>query len=286
MGIYDRPYYQEESRTGFNFGARTMIANIVIVNVVLFVIDALVIGRQDTPWRPSQLLAVRADTILHPLTWWRFLTSGFAHDPFDMGHIVGNMLGLFFLGQAVEQRYGAKAFLRMYLTAVVVCSVVWSLVHYFTLPQAHMIGASGAVTCVILLFALNYPRRTVLFMMFIPMPAWVLGLFVIGNNLFNLNSSDNVAYDAHLTGALYAWLYFRTHWTLALPFDGNLLSKLKWPKKRPNLKLHAPEERSSQLDEQADAILDKLHRQGQESLSSRERKILEEYSRRMKEKFR
>ena len=52
------------------------------------------------------------------------------------------------------------------------------------------------------------------------------------------------------------------------------------------LKLHAPEERSSQLDEQADAILDKLHRQGQESLSSRERKILEEYSRRMKEKFR
>ena len=264
-----------------------MIMNIVIVNAVVFFIDAFIIGRGDTPWRPADFLAVRANTIVQPWTWWRFLTAGFCHDPFDMGHIIGNMFGLIFLGQAVEQRYGSRAFLRMYLTAIIFCSVVWSCVHYFVTPNASMIGASGAVTTVIMLFIFNFPRRMILFMFFIPMPAWVFGVFVIANNLFGLRGNDNVAYDAHLTGALYAWLYFRTNWTLLSGWSGDLLSKLSLPKRKPRLKLHTPSgERDSQLDEQADAILDKLHRQGQESLSARERKILEEYSRRMKEKFR
>jgi hypothetical protein len=64
------------------------------------------------------------------------------------------------------------------------------------------------------------------------------------------------------------------------------MSKLKWPSSKPKLKVHQPEERLTVLDEQADAVLDKLHREGIESLSPRERKILEEYSRRMQQKHR
>jgi len=46
------------------------------------------------------------------------------------------------------------------------------------------------------------------------------------------------------------------------------------------------EDRYEVLDKQADQVLQKLHREGQESLTSKERRILEDYSRRMKQKHR
>jgi membrane associated rhomboid family serine protease len=308
MGIYDRPYYQDEHRGGFSFSGRSMIVNLIIINVVVFLIDAFVFGRRDSPYRPSELFAVHSDTLLKPWRWWQFLTYGFCHDYRTVGHVLGNMLGLFFLGQEVERHYGSKVFLRMYLTALILCSVIWGITEVIVGRQnASLIGASGAVTAVVMLFALNFPRRTILFMMFIPMPAWVLGVFIVVFNLFGAHSAgegDRVAYDVHLTGAAYGYLFFRSRWAFgSLPWfggggestrparrsgggGGGIMSKLKWPSSKPKLKVHQPEERLTVLDEQADAVLDKLHREGIESLSPRERKILEEYSRRMQQKHR
>lgn len=316
MGIYDRPYYQDEPRSGFSFSGRSMIVNVVIVNVAVFLIDAFLfplLNLSDAWFRPKILFAVHSDTLFKPWMWWQFLTYGFCHDPDKIGHILGNMLGLFFLGQEVERHYGSKTFLRMYLTSLVLCSVVWGLTEavFIQRPEGSMatlIGASGAVTTVVMLFAFNFPRRTILFMMFIPMPAWVLGVMIVVFNLFGAHSAgaDNrVAFDVHLTGAAYGYLFFRTQWAIgSLAFlgsaaggssparkpssggRGGFLSKLRWPGSRPALKIHQPEERMTVLDEQADAVLDKLHREGIQSLSPRERRILEEYSRRMQQKHR
>jgi hypothetical protein len=59
---------------------------------------------------------------------------------------------------------------------------------------------------------------------------------------------------------------------------------LQYPRRRPKLKLHKAPDASGALEEQADAVLDKLYREGESSLTARERKILEDYSRRMKQK--
>ena len=53
----------------------------------------------------------------------------------------------------------------------------------------------------------------------------------------------------------------------------------------PRLKVHNPQEPAEDgLESRADEILEKLHRHGEASLSARERRILEEYSRKMKQK--
>jgi hypothetical protein len=59
-------------------------------------------------------------------------------------------------------------------------------------------------------------------------------------------------------------------------------------KSRPKLKIHDPErdDPNRKQDEEADRILDKVNREGMESLTSKERRILEEYSRRMRKKHR
>jgi membrane associated rhomboid family serine protease len=291
MGIYDRPYYQDEQRPAFSLAGRSVVVNLIIVNVVVFVIDAFLFGDRNVPFRPSNLFATWSDTLLKPWMWWQFLTYGFCHSPQSTGHILGNMLGLFFLGQEVERHYGSKLFLRMYLTALVFCSVAWSATEVALGHGASsLIGASGAVTAVVLLFALNFPRRTILFMMFIPMPAWVLGVILVLYNLVGVQSGtggdQRVAYDVHLVGAVYAFVFFKTQWAFGNQMSGRWTPKIGWIRRKPKLKVHDPESRPRGLEEQADAVLEKLHRQGQESLTARERRILEEYSRRIQQKRR
>ncbi len=143
-----------------------------------------------------------------------------------------------------------------------------------------------------ILFALNYPRQTILFMMFIPMPAWVLGVLIVVMNLVGIENSalaesgDRVAYDVHLVGAAYGLLFFRTHWDLASFWRSDWRHWLRRRAQGTQLKLHEPAEGGSTLDEQADVVLQKLHEHGEASLSARERKILEDYSRRLQQKRR
>jgi membrane associated rhomboid family serine protease len=292
MGIYDRPYYQDEHRPSFSLAGRSMVVNLIIINVVVFVVDAFLFAGDNGRFRPSGFLSAKPETLLKPWMWWQLLTYGFCHDPFNAGHILSNMLGLFFLGQEVERHYGSKPFLRMYLTALILCSVAWCITEVALGHRgSSLIGASGAVTAAVLLFALNFPRRTILFMMFIPMPAWVLGVILIVVNLLGVRSDVRggdvqIAYNVHLVGAAYAFVFFKTQWALGNWFRGGWTPKIRWPGRRPKLKVHDPESRQRGLEEQADAVLEKLHRYGQESLTVRERRILEEYSRRMQQKRR
>ena len=300
MGLYDRPYYQDEPRRSFSplSGQRSMILNLIIVNAAIWVIDVYLYRPDGRAGHLSSLLAVTPQTLRQPWMWWQFLTYGFAHDPRSIMHVAGNMLGLFFLGQPVEELYGRKVFLRIYLTSLVLCSIVWCLTQNLLaeVNQRYelmsLIGASGAVTTVVILFALNFPRRMILFMMFIPMPAWVLGVLIVVLNLTGslggatATGGHRVAFDVHLVGAAYALLFFRTRWDAGTVWPSNWSSWLPRRRQRPRLKLHEPSAGQRALEEQADAVLEKLHRHGEGSLTPRERKILEDYSRRMQEKRR
>jgi hypothetical protein len=52
---------------------------------------------------------------------------------------------------------------------------------------------------------------------------------------------------------------------------------------RPDVRLHDPEATAKE-DAEADRILDKIHRQGQSSLTSSERRFMEKYSRRVRQR--
>ncbi len=73
-------------------------------------------------------------------------------------HILFNMLQLFFLGREVEARYGTREFYFLYLTMIILGGIVHSLVN---LGQSFLlVGASGAVCGIVLLFVLNNPFAT------------------------------------------------------------------------------------------------------------------------------
>ena len=145
--------------------------------------------------------------------YWTLLTSEFSHVMFL--HFFVNMFVLASFGPIVEQTIGSGRFLRFYLVAAIVASLSHALVSAFLLghPELPALGASGAIAGVILLFALIFPRATILLFGLIPMPALVGALLFVGLDVVGLIAQTEggglpIGHGAHLGGAATGVLYY------------------------------------------------------------------------------
>jgi len=279
MGIYDRDYYREQ-RPSFSIRApSTIVGVIILINVALYLANGLFTPKGN---QITELLSAHGDTLTKPWMWWQLLTYGFVHSPDSLSHILFNMLGLWFLGREVELHYGRQEFLRLYLVLLVVGALVWSIGNRLHPAQVaggvSVLGASGAVVGVVILFALNFPRRTLLLFFVLPVPAWLVGVLVVVSDLQGVPRPDsNVSYTVHLGGAAFAFLYYQFGWNLTrLTGGGFSLSRLK---PRPKLRIHDPVSEEAELSAEVDRILEKIHREGEGSLTRKERRKLEDASR-------
>jgi len=290
MGLEDRQYYREDYDQRSRFfvpGRHSMVTILVVINVVIFVLDAFspkMEGMGGTHWL-SYLLGVKSNQL-----WavWTYLTHGFAHASYDtqtgIWHLLGNMLGLWFLGSAVEQRLGRFEFLRFYLISIVVSAIGFTLVRLFISAQgfSFIVGASGGVTAVVTLFIFMYPKQQIFLMGIIPMPAWVLGVFLLLSNFMTaLSPNSNIAWEAHILGGALGCAYYLQRWNFEwLSFAGGGISEIF--KSGPKLKVHNPDSKDEKLQRAADEILVKISTEGESSLTRRERKILNQYSQQLR----
>jgi len=295
MGIYDRDYFREEQpppgvRLG---GTRSMAVNLIIINAAIFLLNLFteVVGKDGEGnlihWL-GDVMALQSSLFSEPWKCYQLLTCGFAHG--SILHILFNMYGLWLFGRDVEGLYGKKEFLRLYLVLIVLSGLAWVLIANATGNLGSVIGASGAVVGIAIVFCLRFPHRTMC-LMFAPsvqFPAWVLGLVFVGIDVLGAMGAGwgNVAYSAHLAGAVLAFLYVKSGMNFGRLVPGRFSLKSLTPK--PRLRIHEPEDESDyrELDAEADRILDKVHREGEASLTQRERRALENYSRRMRQKHR
>ena len=295
MGYQDRDYYREGSQSQF---VTSVVVKLIILNAIVFLADVFFGGANH---QIRDALSLDAANLQKPFYWYQFLTAGFTH--LDLGHIFFNMLGLYIFGKPLEERFGSREFLRFYLIALVTGMIAWAVREYVwqvqvpgAQPSRHvLLGASGAVTAVTILFCLLYPRATLFAAFLFPVPAWLIGAIIIVKNVLGLGESSplggGVAYDVHLFGAAFALGYWYFGWNFGqlpgLAEVGRLFtSPKKWLQPRPSLKVHDPEQYYEDLDVEADRILDKLHREGEASLTPQEKRTLEDYSRRMRQKLR
>lgn len=282
MGLYDRDYYQEERESRFVGGDRPVVTTLILINIGVFVIDYFSQG-QLTNW-----LALRSDLLTHPWYAYQLVTAGFLHSTDNIWHIIFNMYSLWLFGREVETLYGRAEFLRVYLVLLVLSSLTWvvceNLINGFAEPPRFMLGASGAVTGIIILFACNFPRRVLLIWGVLPVQAWVLALIFVALDLIGTRQAGtNTAYTAHLGGAAFGFLYFRTRSRFGE--IGSAIDFSQWFKRRPKLKLRRAED-DDDLNTRVDKVLEKISREGEESLTRAERKLLENASRRYQQRRR
>jgi membrane associated rhomboid family serine protease len=134
-----------------------------------------------------------------------FLHAGFAH-------LFGNMLFLWIYGDNVEHRLGPTRTVVAYLGT----GIAATLFHAIGDPSSEipMIGASGAISGVLGLYFVWFPRNHVRLLVLLP-PFWmdtvevqsriVLGFYLVADNLLPYvltQGGGGVAYGAHIGGFL------------------------------------------------------------------------------------
>ena len=299
MGIYDREYYRGETRGSAWWSGASPVCNALIgINVAVFVFQHLT--RLDPDVITTFFAASVEETFRH-YKLWELLTATFFH--VGIWHLIQNMWFFWIVAREMEPLYGSRDFLAFYLGAAICSTLVWVLLAMVSHQANPMVGASGAVTAVVMLFTLYYPKREIYFIIF-PMPMWMLlAIFLILPLIPILNGgTTNVAVEAHLAGAAFAFLFkqFDLRWSRLI--SGRI--------SRPSLRIFSPipreptRSRSSspsrttasvgagpkspsvsvlpeeQLDARLDEVLAKIAREGRSGLTEEDLRVLQEASRR------
>lgn len=286
MGLENREYLRNEygsSPGGFRWSSTSVIIKVILVTIAVFILQIVTTtegkGSEVTRW-----LQLSPDNLFSGGQIWRLLTYAFCHNPRDLFHLAFNMISLYFIGDILLRIVGQREFLWFYCCSAIfagMCAVL-----YYTIRQQpfNIVGASGAVCAAFGLVAFHFPRHPVMLMGLIRMEMrWMLVVFLLIPILFDSSKNGSIAHSAHFGGVLFAFLYFRSHMNISRWWDGFAGRMRAKRRNRGKLKIFAPPTTTeSSLDTQMDAILEKISREGEASLTSRERNILIQASRQLR----
>ena len=246
-------------------GGMSMLWALIVINAVMYLVAA----------RPGSglysllaLYCVRGNFRIFQL-----LTAGFLH--YDFMHILVNMYGLYIFGKLVAPHLGAKRFLALYLAGVLCGNLLFLALNLNT--RLSLVGSSGAVCAVMMAAAMLEPdqRFLMLFMPFTPIKTSTLIVcYTIIELIMALTSTQStVAHLAHFGGFVGGYLLIK------ITCRGNVAWD-PFRRKRPNYWQRSaaegrskPEFRTSASPvsrNELDALLDKISREGINSLSPEE----------------
>ncbi|MBN2119429.1 MAG: rhomboid family intramembrane serine protease [Candidatus Omnitrophica bacterium] len=256
--------------SGFRFGPSMTgtVRALIIVNVGVFVLIHI-FPQFEWLWRFSLV----SKLVSSRLMLWQFVTYMFLH--VGLWHLVVNMLMLWFFGPAIEEYWGRRQFIFYYFFTGIGAGLCSFLVSFNS--SIPVIGASGAIFGILVAYAIMFPETVILLFFIFPMKIRHAVLVLAAINLLGAisSSSGGIAYFAHLGGGFFGYLYFKNEW-IRLRLSAFSFSNLKsYRKRKQNENKKAREE---DIDKEVDRILDKISKQGLDSLSSREQKLLKRKS--------
>ena len=300
MGWEDRQYNNGHGGTGGAMfgragGGKSVVTWLLIINCVVFVLDSILTGGTRVPdWmKPYVVGRFTVEEAIEGFQIWRVLTYQFLHG--DFMHILFNMIGLFFFGRLLEQWWGSKRFLAFYLLCGVAGVAPYTLIAYLApnlivnagspelgqysgeiARQIGLIGASGAIYGILLGCAVLFPHQEVR-LLFPPIPMKMRTLAIVFLTIAVLSilaGSLNTGGElAHLGGAALGFYLVKRpsllNWVDRLSAsaiqDG--YTKGRFEKKQ---------KKEEATREEVDRILSKVSEKGIQSLSKREKKILQQ----------
>ncbi len=138
--------------------------------------------------------------------WYRAFTHAFVHS--DFTHLGFNMITLYFFGTSLERVLQSSGeFIFFYLSSILVTSI-FSYYKHKSEPHYVAVGASGAVSAVLLSLVLYAPWAIIRLQLFIPIYYILYAIFFVGYSRYmDKKASDNVAHDVHLIGGVYGMVY-------------------------------------------------------------------------------
>ena len=268
---------------------------------------------QLTLFGPDVLYSALAlDPARMPGSWWTVVTYMFVHA--WLAHLAFNMFTLWMFAPRLEQEWGTRPFVLFYLW----CGVGGAIAHLIFAQHSAVIGASGAISGVLVAYAIRWPDEEVYLFGVIPMKSRWLILAMLGmNTIFALSPNSRIDWTAHVGGMAFGWIFLKLYsaggisrvkgWVSAVPDEPEDMPRAVPRGRQPT------RDRSSGVDEvvarsnaialreskplqhvprqetpkeyaaKVNRVLDKISRQGIASLTRDERRLLEEMSRKLRD---
>jgi membrane associated rhomboid family serine protease len=297
MSWQDRPYSQDDDHDG-GFGGggfriawprpTSVVKWLLIINGAAYLLALLSTNIRGFSW-----------TLFFGLSWdrffsgyiWQPVTYMFSHSLRDPFHLIYNMLIVYFFGTQLEPRLGRQRFLQFYFACGLLAALAYLLLSA-AVPASRevpVIGASGAVFGLIIAAMILFPHMQIIFI-FVPMTVRVFGFIMLGIHFIPLlaaGNRTNIGGEVcHIAGALggLALLYF---WGFSTSRPSGGKSKMAaWMTKRRKgaWERRTREQRAEQ--QEVDRILAKVGSSGMHSLTRRERRTLEQATKRQQQRER
>ena len=201
--------------------------------------------------------------------WWKFFTFGFLHA--NIFHLVANMLLLYFAGCESESILGRRHILGIFGGG----TLLGGAFHCIAMPDYQLVGVSAGVAAVVAAYATTLPEFEVVGHLFFVIPLKVRAKFfgitiaVIGAACWAANIQPIMGPASVLFGSAFGWVYARQ-----LGFGNPFWWQRRIYERRQRAQRLARMSADQFVSEEIDPILEKIAREGMESLTREERRIL------------
>jgi membrane associated rhomboid family serine protease len=279
---------------------------LIAINVAIYFLQLTVVGARNMEFA----LGFQVSDLGH--AWWTIVSYMFVHG--GLWHIALNMYTLYLFGPRVEHSWSPGEFTRYY----VLCGLGGWFAHLLFARESLLVGASAAVFGVTLAYVRRWPDEELYLFGVLPIKAkWLVPLLVTTNlvsGVFAGESGGGVAYMAHLGGLAAGWLYLRTSSSTGIDKLKQRVSQVPdipdEPPRAVPRSLPRSREKAQEVDDivakskamttrrpavlppvakptvarasDLDHVLDKISEHGLDSLTSEERRLLEEMSKKLR----
>ena len=292
--MYNRNFLDEFKKF---FLSRNMLSRLILINVIVYIlanISSLILSLYQIPHTHSLFtdwfaVPSNPETLLRKP--WTIFTYMFLQE--DFMHILFNMIMLYFGGSLFQQFLGGKKLLTTYILGGIAGAAVYILAfNYFPLfseitKTSMALGASASVLAILVAIAVYIPDYSVILFLFGKIKMKYIAMALVLMDILSIEKENPGGHIAHLGGALWGFIYI-----LSIRKNKNLFLFLNPVKKfftnifkpKPKLRVEYKKQRPVNDDEynriraekqqKIDAILDKISKNGYDSLTKEEKEFL------------
>ncbi len=178
-----------------------MLENFGILEIIIIIANVTISIKGFNDPSAFEAGTFQVGKVLMGKEYHRLLTSGFLHVSWP--HLFFNMLSLYFFAGNIEGYLGPLYFMLIYMGSLLGGNLLALFIHRND-PYYRAVGASGAVSGVIFAAIALFPGMELGFIMIpIPFPAWAFGLGFVLYSIYGIRAQrDNIGHEAHLGGAI------------------------------------------------------------------------------------
>ena len=264
------------------------LIKIILINIIIFV-SISVLEVFITLSGGGSLIRVVINKLMLPASFttfilqpWSLISYFFLHLSF--GHILWNMLFLYWFGKIIHDNIGNNAVISLYILGGIIGGLsymaLFNIIPFYEdrVSESLMLGASAGVFSVVAGSATLLPNYTFYLLFLGPVRIKYIALFYILLSFFDITGSNAGGEIAHIGGALIGYLFIKQLQNGINMGDGvikiiNLFNRKNSSKKEKEFTINKETSFDISQDE-IDKILDKISESGYSSLSKKEKEKL------------